>query len=129
MNALTYDDFIINALSKDVCKNKLNQFCKQIGIGHNTLTARELIEKLLYEYGVTNAELKNIFKEYLGVEACYFIKKYKVDAALLLRLNEKGLLLATKIDKNTFYYDAEFYYIDMKFKKAVQIYEKYIETH
>lgn len=133
--AASYDEFIVRKLGipdddklyyiPDIVpsREKLLDFAaeKEMGV-EDKLSKREIVEKLLYEYGITDKEIKDNFRQYLGIEEAFFIEKHRISRSLLEELKDKHLLpvvhsaygIATFID-------AEFYFSRERIDRAIKI--------
>ena len=131
----SYDEFIVRKLGisddektyyiPDIVpsREELINFAAGKGMGvENELSKKEIVEKLLYEYGITDKEIKTDFRQYLGIEEAYFIEKYKISKNLLERLKDRHLLpvVHSVYGKATFI-DAEFYFSKERFDRAIII--------
>lgn len=134
-NAASYNEFIVRKLGisddeksyyiPDIVpsREELINFAAEKGMGvENELSKKEIVEKLLYEYGITDKEIKTDFRQYLGIEESYFIEKYKISKNLLERLKDRHLLpvVYSVYGKATFI-DAEFYFSKKRFDTAIII--------
>lgn len=129
-----YEKFIIDKLGipdsragyyiPDIVPNfeELTSFAMSKGMGiEGCHTKREIVEKLLYEYGITTQEIKQEFSKYLGVDEMEFIRKYKISQSILEELKKKHLVRMVHVNEKVIFLDAEFYFSEKKFKTALQI--------
>lgn len=132
--AVSYDEFIVRKLGisddeKDYyipdivpSREELINFAAEKGMGvENELSKEEIVEKLLYEYGITDKEIKTDFRQYLGIEESYFMEKYKISKNLLERLKDRYLLPIVHSVYGATFIDAEFYFSKKQFDKAIII--------
>lgn len=139
--AASYDEFIVRKLGipdnetqyyiPDIVpdREKLLDFAAEKGMGvEKNLSKKEIVEKLLYEYGITDQEIKDNFRKYLGIEEAFFIEKYGISKNVLEILKDKYLLpvVYSVYGKATFI-DAEFYFSSEKFSKAIKIFSSQCE--
>lgn len=133
--ATSYDEFIVRKLgisddekqyyAPDIVPNReeLLNFAaeKEMGI-EKELSKREIVEKLLYEYGITDKEIKDNFRQYLGIEEAFFIEKYGISKNLLEILKDKYLLpVVYSVYGIATFIDAEFYFSKEMFDRAIKI--------
>lgn len=136
VQAKNYDEFMIKKLGipdkrkgyfiPDIIpsREELVDFAvsKGMGVEHN-LSKTEIVEKLLYEYGITNQEIKDTFRKYLGIEEAYFIEKYHVSKAVLEKLKERNLVpVVYLIYEKAAFLDAEYYFSKERFERAIRIF-------
>ena len=132
--AASYDEFIIRKLGindeekqyfiPDIVpsREELLNFAaeKEMGV-ENELSKKEIVEKLLYEYGITDKEIKDNFRQYLGIEEAFFLEKYGISKNLLDRLKDKYLLPVVYSVGVATFIDAEFYFSKERFERAIKI--------
>jgi len=134
--AASYDEFLVRKLGiaddekqyfiPDIVpdKEQLIEFAVEKGMGvEEHLSKKEIVEKFLYEYGITDQEIKDNFRKYLGIEEAFFIEKYGITRNVLEKLKDKYLLpvVYSVYGKATFI-DAEFYFSMEKFSNAIKIF-------
>lgn len=133
--AASYDDFIVRKLGisdeekqyyiPDIVpsRDELLDFAteKEMGV-ENELSKKEIVEKLLYEYGITDKEIKDNFRQYLGIEEAFFLEKYGISKELLEILKDKYLLpVVYSVYGIATFIDAEFYFSKEQFDRAIKI--------
>ncbi len=133
--AASYDEFIVRKLGiaddekqyyvPDIVPSRedLLDFAaeKEMGV-EKELSKREIVEKLLYEYGITDKEIKDNFRQYLGIEEAFFLEKFNISRELLEELKDKRLLpVVHSVYGIANFIDAEFYFSKEWFDRAVKI--------
>ena len=134
IRANLYEKFIIDKLGipddragyyiPDIVPNfeEIISFAMSNGMGiEGCQTKKEIIEKMLYEYGITIQEIKQEFSRYLGIDEVEFVRKYKIDQSIIEKLKEKNLIQIVYVNEKVIFLDAEFYFSEKKFKTALKI--------
>lgn len=139
--AASYDEFLVRKLGisddekqyfiPDIVpdREQLLDFAAEKGMGvEHHLSKKEIVEKFMYEYGITNQEIKDNFRKYLGIEEAFFVEKYGISKNVLEKLKDRYLLpvVYSVYGKATFI-DAEYYFVPEKFSRAVKIFSSYCE--
>ncbi len=133
--AASYDEFIVRKLGisddekhyyvPDIVPSRedLLDFAaeKEMGV-EKELSKKEIVEKLLYEYGITDKEIKDNFRQYLGIEEAFFLEKYGISKRLLEGLKDKHLLpVVHSVYGRATFIDAEFYFSRERIERAIKI--------
>ncbi len=139
--AASYNEFIIRKLGisdeerqyfiPDVVPNReeLIHFAMEKGMGvEDSLSKQEIVEKFLFEYGITDQEIKDNFRKYLGIEEAFFVEKYKISRNVLEQLKDKYLLpVVYSVYGKAVFIDAEYYFSPEKFNRAVKLFSSHCE--
>lgn len=137
MKINTYDEFVYYKLcmqksySNEVFPSdeEIEACCIACGVGVLGLSRKQMAEKLLYEYGLDNADIKKYFGKYLGLCSAHFEARYGITSQQVKLLEKLGMLPVVYKEQIQIYgkmrdlpfYDAEFYFDRKKFAEILDI--------
>lgn len=137
MKINTYDEFVYfklciqrNLSDGEIPTDKeIETCCIACGIGIAELDRKQMVEKLLYEYGIDNAGIKKYFGKYLGLCSAHFEARYDITGEQVKQLEKMGMLpVMHKEQIRTYgkfhdfpFYDAEYYFDRKKFEEILEL--------